>query len=354
MKNVLYIGPDYKNHRGGIGAVLAVYSIYMRPFKFIRTNSYKGLVQELLLYVWAVLTLVYTLVTDKEIEIVHIHSSQKGSFLRKSILLLLCKLWRKKTIIHIHSGNFDDFYEHAWIFRKYIRFILRYTDAVVCVSTSWREYFLSNFKIKELTIINNLVEIEDISRMKHYQDGKVKFLFLGKICEAKGIFDLMKVFDDYRSDFKGRYSLVVAGNGEVQRFQKVISQRHLNDEVKYAGWVKDEVKTSLLYECDIYVLPSYKEGLPISVLEAMAHGKAVISTNVGGIPEIVRSGYNGWLFDPGDNLALSTIISYALDNPDRIIQFGRNSLLLSKDYLPKAVILSLNNLYARLLKDDSK
>ena len=65
------------------------------------------------------------------------------------------------------------------------------------------------------------------------------------------------------------------------------------------GWVQNEAKQSTICSCDIYVLPSYFEGLPVSILEAMAMGKPIIATNVGGIPSIVQNGYNGWLFSPG-------------------------------------------------------
>ena len=105
----------------------------------------------------------------------------------------------------------------------------------------------------------------------------------------------------------------------------------------------------MLNSCDVYILPSYHEGLPISVLEAMSYGKPVISTNVGGIPEIVKPGFNGWLFQPGDHQALNTIIREAMNNKDLLKQYGNNSLRLSKNYTPESVFQSLNQLYKQVL-----
>jgi glycosyltransferase involved in cell wall biosynthesis len=99
----------------------------------------------------------------------------------------------------------------------------------------------------------------------------------------------------------------------------------------------------------VYVLPSYNEGLPISILEAMSYGKPVISTSVGGIPEIVKPGYNGWLFKPGDHAALNLIMEEVLGNRERLKEYGNNSMKTTSNYTPKAVVKSLEKLYAKML-----
>ena len=135
----------------------------------------------------------------------------------------------------------------------------------------------------------------------------------------------------------------------MERLEKTISDNHFNGDVSFAGWVNGSRKAELLNNCDVYVLPSYFEALPMSILEAMSYGKPVISTYVGGIPEIVKPGFNGWLFQPGDRQALNNIIMEAMDNKALLRQYGNNSLSISKNYTPESVFQSLNDLYREIL-----
>ncbi|HRE50488.1 MAG TPA: glycosyltransferase family 4 protein [Flavitalea sp.] len=350
MKKVLYIGPDYKNHRGGIGAVLEVYAANITPFKFIPTYySGASAAGQLLAYCQAVIRLIRMLLTDKEIKILHIHGSSKGSFLRKSFLLMIGRLFGKKTILHIHSGGFDQFYAGAKLLRPYIRFILGRADLVICLSEKWRSYYASNFRLRGLEKVNNVIEEAPVFPEPSAPDGRLRLLFLGLICDHKGIFDLLDVLAANPEQFKDRISITIAGNGETARLQNRIKEDGLSGEAKYAGWVTGGEKAKLLSACDIYILPSYYEGLPVSILEAMAFAKPVIATEVGGVPEVVKPGHNGWLFTPGDKWQLLSILEEAMDNPALLREYGRRSLALSQEYRPEAVMRSLKALYEELL-----
>ncbi|MBA4167036.1 MAG: glycosyltransferase family 4 protein [Chitinophagaceae bacterium] len=348
MKNVLFVGPDYKEHRGGIGAVLETYSANIRPFKFIPTYNNRSSLSRFILFIKAVFLLSWTLITDKDIEFVHIHNASKGSFIRKSIILLITKLCGKKAILHVHSAMFHVYYENAGILRPYIRFIFRRADAIITLSQKWNDYFGSTFKIKRLFILNNVIERPVHIRMPDPGSGPVKLLFLGIIGDRKGIFDLLKVLWMNKDVFSGQFTLTIGGNGEVERLKEAIRNNHLDKQVNFVGWIVGEQKRQLLDECDIYILPSYNEGLPISILEAMAHGKPIISTSIGGIPEIVHPGHNGWLFDPGNLNDLKSILSEVAGNKELLKEYGKNSYQLTEAYTPESVMRSLNSLYDTL------
>jgi glycosyltransferase involved in cell wall biosynthesis len=350
MKNVLYVGPAYLNHRGGIGAVLEVYAANIRPFKFISTYSGKGIFKDFFVYLKAIISLTKTLITDKEIKIVHIHSSSRGSFVRKSILTLISKIFGKKVVFHVHGSEFHIFYKNAGLLKPYIRFILSKVDVLICLSGWWKTFFETNFSIKQVAIINNVIQKAAEFPAVDKNNNHIRFLFLGIIGDRKGIFDLIEVLDKNKDKFSDRYTLTVGGNGEVEKLKSTISTSQLEKEIKYAGWVSGDKKNELLNNCDVYILPSYNEGLPISILEALAYGKPVISTTVGGIPEIVRPGYNGWLMEAGDRIALQEIIADVLDNKDKLDVFGKHSLAISRNYTPEAVFGSLETLYGNLIK----
>lgn len=347
-QHVLYVGPDYRNHRGGIGAVLAVYAQYITPFKFIPTYSHGSFLKKFVIYVKAIAFLIWKLSTDREIRIVHIHNASRGSFLRKSLIVMVSKIFGKKVILHVHGAEFHIFYDKAGIFRSYIRFIIRRCDVIACLSGQWKLYFESAFPGKKVVVINNVIDPPPSVGVPVNHSQKVKFLFLGYIGQRKGVFGLIETLRKKENGFAGRYTLVVGGNGEVEQLNHVISENN-SDDVQYAGWVKGEKKNELLSQCDVYVLPSYNEGLPISILEAMSYGKPIISTTVGGIPEIVKPGFNGWLFEPGDHSALTAIIDEALTNRQLLTEYGSRSHELAKDFSPGVVMKHLDGIYISLV-----
>jgi glycosyltransferase involved in cell wall biosynthesis len=346
MNSVVYIGPDHRNHRGGIGAVLDVYSKNISDFRFIPTYVTKSFPKQAAVYVAAIFRLFWMCLTDRSIKILHIHHASNGSFYRKSILLLIGKMFRKKVILHIHGGGFHNFYRKSRL-KRYIRFILEHADAVICLSENWKKYYSSTFKLRRLEIINNVIEAPMIAETA--RNGSVNLLFLGHINEKKGVFDLLSVLGDNRSAFKHKITFTIGGIGEVDKLNAAITKFGFDDDVQFAGWVSGAKKAELLNKCDIYVLPSYNEGLPISILEAMSYGKPVISTNVGGIPEIVKPGFNGWLFQPGDRDALNGIILEVLAEKEKLKEYGINSMSVSAGYTPQSVVKSLDQLYAKMI-----
>ena len=348
MNSVLFIGPQHKNHRGGIGAVIDVYSKHIKPFKFVPTYVTRSFFWQLVTYVSAVFKLIWVLITDRKIKILHVHHASRGSFMRKSVMILIGKLFGKKIILHVHGAKFHIYYNNSKLLKPYIRYIFESADVVICLSEEWKKFFASTFKLKRLEIINNV--IEEVHNKPHTEErDSLNLLFLGQIGKRKGVFDLLDVLANNKEEFKDKVKVTIGGIGDVDRLQKTLSEHRFNGDVTYAGWVNGSKKAQLLNSCDVYILPSYHEGLPISVLEAMSYGKPVISTNVGGIPEIVKPGFNGWLFQPGDHQALNTIIREAMNNKDLLKQYGNNSLRLSKNYTPESVFQSLNQLYKQVL-----
>jgi glycosyltransferase involved in cell wall biosynthesis len=349
MKDVLYIGPDHRGHRGGIGAVLDTYSANIKPFKFIPTYNNTSAFNRQIVFLKAIFRLTGMMIRDKDIRIVHIHSAQKGSFIRKSILMLISQLFGRKVVLHMHASSFHVYYQHAGIVQPYIKYIFRKADAVVCLSDKWYEFYSSNFDIKRLLILKNVIEPPAVRAPAPSESGPVKLLFLGLIGERKGLFDLLKVLELNKEEFKDTIHLTIGGNGEVDRLQKTLKTGHKEGNVQFAGWVVGEQKNELLRNCDIYILPSYNEGLPISILEAMANGKPIISTTIGGIPEIVIPGKNGWLFNPGDINALTAILREVIRHRQLLKEYGEYSYQLSQSYTPQAVMGSLRSMYDQML-----
>ena len=347
FKNVLFIGPHY-NQLGGIASVLEVYSKSITDFNFISSYYNKNTFYNILYFINSLLKFSYKLTIDRNIKIVHIHSAVKGSFLRKSIFLLIAKMFQKKTILHIHSGWFKQFYANSkW--QPAIRYILNKPDKLVCLSDEWKSYYDSITKNKKSIVINNPVILPRYTNQPG-SSNPVKVLFLNRIVVEKGIFDLLKFFNQNKSWLYGSFKLIVAGAGDAEtEFKRIVAENNLSDIVEFKGWVTGKEKDEVIANCDLFILTSYYEGLPMSILEAMSFGKPIVASKVGGIPRVVKPNENGWLVEAGDLKGLGEIFQQIKFNPAIIDVYGNKSLELIRDYSPEKVMESLNELYEELL-----
>lgn len=353
-KKVLLIGPDYNNHRGGIGAVIGIHKDQYEVFNFIPSfRPYRNNLRKALYFIQQFIRIGVQLAWNRNIRIVHIHSSKRGSLYRKLLVACLAKkIFRKKTINHIHTGNLKRFYDNSGAAgKKIIAWFLRMHDATITVSDSLKEYCETVFHLQHVYKINNAV-----SCMQQYpsgtsipKNGHINLLYLGLIDHNKGIFDLLNVLVENKSSLTGKVKLFIGGNGQVDRLQEVIEADRLDGLVEFKGWVAGTEKHQLLQAADVFVLPSYYEGIPMAILEAMSYGKPVIATTVGGIPELVQPAGNGWLISPGDHTALLNAILFYVNDRENISRHGARSVSMVKAYFPETIMPQLEAIYRSLL-----
>jgi len=349
--SILFIGPHYINHRGGIGAVLEIYSKNMSPFRFIPTMSYRNKFYEFFFFSGAVLKLNFTLLTNRKIKIIHIHGAKDGSVVRKAIMCFIGrKMFSKKIIYHIHSGAYEDMYKKRnSLYKSLCRFLVNNSEAVIILSGKWFDFLQSNFRIRKSLVIKNPVEKRVDSPLSRGSSVFTNFLFLGKIADHKGIFDLVQLISEEQDNLRGKCKLFVGGNDEVERLEKFIAEKNISDLVEYIGWTKEEQKDLHFRACDYFVLPTYYEAMPMTMLEAFSYGKPVISTPVGSIPEILEDGYNGFLFEPGDMPALKKLINKVINNPSLSDSLCKNALEKVSGFYPEAITTELKKLYTEIL-----
>lgn len=349
-KKILTIGPDYHNHRGGIGAVIEIYSKYFENFKFLPSYRVASKLFKTLFFLLFCLRFLTVLLIDRKIKIIHIHGASYGSFYRKFVCFIIAKyLFSKKIIYHIHGAEYQLFYKKSdQVSRRLIHLLIESSDLVICLSTEWCSFFNENFSIKCIEILPNIIDYAKPVKLIKI-DTSITFLFLGFIGNRKGIFDLLEILKNNKAKYSGKIKLIIGGNGEVERLKKIIKQNDLNGLIEFVGWVTDVDKIKLLELCDIYILPSYNEGLPISILEAMSYGKPIISTNIGGIPEIVKPNKNGFLIEPGNLSQIESVVDFCIENRNLLIEYGKESKLMVEKHLPNNVLMELNKIYLSLL-----
>jgi glycosyltransferase involved in cell wall biosynthesis len=278
--------------------------------------------------------------------IFHIHMSMKGSFIRKMIYLYWLKLFKCKVIIHLHGSEFAVFYNKspAWC-KTVIRSTFENADRVLVLSNSWKTFIQSlSHKIKIVVLPNY---VEQIPTCSLQSSDDTYFVFLGAIGKRKGIYDLLPAFAELVRK-NAAVKLVVCGDGELSKAKLLVEELGLLAHVEFVGWVAGDQKHHYLNRADVVVLPSYNEGLPMVILEAMSLSKTVLSTNVGGIPEAIETGKNGCLIEAGD-IPMLTSTMLQLCDPQLRNTLGKNAgMTFSRSYSAAVVIPKLRDVYRSL------
>lgn len=344
-KKVLTIGCAYNPPKGGIAQVINSYSKLFSPFRYLKTSDpWTGVFHNLIVAIAAWIKFCILCIFG-EIKIVHVHGASYRSFWRKRVFILTAKFFRKKIVYHIHAGNFDEF---SYNNRKAVNAVMQKVDVVVALTSYWKEFFEHNFNPKKVIIIPNII---DYPKANYTKDNHIVIgVFLGLLNDNKGIYDILAMLNKYQNDLRGKFKLYIGGNGETEKVKKQIKEYAIGDLAIFEGWIGPERKAELLSKGSIYLLPSHHEGLPISILEAMSYKMAIVASGVGGIPEVVHNGENGFLINPGDQESLYKAIQSLIIHPDTRRNMGEHSFDLVQPYLPDKVEKALTTMYEDLLK----
>ena len=323
---VIMVGPNYKKVKGGMSTVVQGYlrNEFLNNVEliFISTYEEKSKVKKMLLAIKAYIKIIWLLTRDK-IDIVHINMAAGASFYRKSIIVLLGKIFNSKIIIHMHGGAFQKFYLNTndKIAKKYIHYTFSKCEKVIVLSKEWKVFFKENNFKNNIEVLHNGVVI---SKENKYNCKNTDLIFIGKICENKGVYDLLKCIRELKEEIPN-IKLKIAGIGEEEKLRKKILDYKIEDNIELLGWINAETMRNVFNNIGILILPSYHEGLPMCILEAMSFGIPSIATKVGGIPTLIEHEKEGLLFEAGNNKELKDCIKKLIENSDLRDKMSNNS-----------------------------
>ena len=341
---VVIVGPSLKT-QGGITSVLSVYhSNFKEQFnmKFIGSYLGNGRIKDMAYFTGALTRVFWECLTNKK-AVFHIHTASKGSYLRKSIIAKLCMRMKNRVILHIHGGKFDEFMDNSTPRKKEkIISLLNSAEKIVVLSETWRSYFSQYVPPKKLAVIYNPCSTM-VEEYEERRNQKPNIVFLGKLCERKGIYDLIEAV---KKISRSNFILNLYGDGEIEAVKKLIEKENLSHKIFVNGWVPHEIIADLYDAADILVLPSYVEGLPMVVLEAIGRGLPVVATNVGGTAEAVMDGESGFIINPGDVNDLAKKLEILINDADLRERMGRRSLeIAAKKFSINEIRRQLETLY---------
>jgi glycosyltransferase involved in cell wall biosynthesis len=247
------------------------------------------------------------------VDVVHIHHAANFNFYLNSFLLNWAKLFNKKVLLHNHAADFKEFYLNETQQQQLkIKNAFLKADASIVLSNSWLKWYSNLEPNANWIYLANAIRI-DIKRSSCDINHSKIILFLGRLEQRKGIYDLLSIFPEITTQFPN-IKLLLAGNGDLKEIKKIIRNSNCEKNIEMLGYLNNEEKSAILSYSDIFVLPSYNEGLPMALLECMSYGLVPIASNVGGIPEVVRNGENGLLIEAGDIVALKESIIKILND----------------------------------------
>lgn len=310
---------------GGISSVVNVYraaGLFDRwPIRYMATHCDGGASAKLAIMCRA-LAAYFRLLLVSRIQLVHIHVSSRASFWRKGLFAIPAMLVRVPVVLHLHGSEFATFYEkECGPLRKWIvRTVFNHAARVIVLSSSWKAWVEGISNNRAILCVYNPVVVPEESAQLN-MDAPKNLLFLGRLGKRKGTYDLLDAFAMARPNI-GRCLLQLGGDGDIEQIRQLALSRNLMDDVELLGWVGGERKQQLLLHATVYVLPSYNEGLPMSILEAMSFGLPIVSTTIGGIPEAVTDGKEGFLIEPGDRSALADRLGRLICDPELARSMG--------------------------------
>lgn len=356
------IGPT---GQGGIYMVMQLYLAHglANTVRFLPSCTTGSLVGMLTSFARFWLRYTWCLATQPGIRLVHIHASVYGSFIRKSLILLWARCWGRKVLFHMHSSDFNVYVEQApaW-WRWLVRYVLNHADAVLALSQRWQADISSVCDNPNVWTLYNPAVVGNTFSTKPTDDASsvladapCQLIFTGRLGARKGVYDLLEAMTQLPA---GLVHLHLYGDGDLDAVRAQIAQKQqptqLESCITLHGWADATTIAEAYRRADLFVLASYHEGLPMSILEAMAHGLPVISTPVGGIPEAVEDGVSGILVPPGNVQALAQAILQLARHGDLRMQYGLAGYERARSvFAIEKILVQLQDYYQRLL-DDSK
>ncbi len=325
---VWLVSPD-PGSRGGVAAVARqmVVSPLARRFRLSMFPTYRaGSVAERLYRGALGITSIAVGLVVRKPDLIHIKVASRGSFARKLMVGGMARLRGVPILVHVHGGGFDQFVAESWpVVRALARWLLESTPQVLSLSERWAEKLRPLFPHARIDVLANPVEVARFAGIADRRfaaldrgeapAGPPTALFLGELLERKGIYDLIAAWPEVVREVPGA-RLVLAGNGELDRARAAAEAAGVSPLVEIPGWIGFPEKLRRMSEASLFVLPSYTEGVPISLLEAMAAGLPSVVTPVGGVLDAVTDGQEALVVAPGDRAELARAVIQVLRTPE--------------------------------------
>ncbi|MBN8533086.1 MAG: glycosyltransferase family 4 protein [Rhizobiales bacterium] len=321
-------------------------------FEPLVTRDDRGAAFSVLLLLRAILTIWWNRLFGR-VAFVHVNLGDKGSALRKGLVILGARLAFVPVVLHLHAAALIELHAGAsGLVKQAIRLPFLASNAVIVLGRLWRDWLVDALKINpdKIDVLYNGVPVEPTPRrFSNDPNALRKILFLGLLTERKGISDFLHALAAIPAEAPP-WQAIIAGNGDIEGYTAKAHALGLAQRTHFTGWVEQKGVRELLAEVDMMVLPSYHEGLPLVILEALGAGAPVICTPVGAIPEVLEHGRDVILIEPGDRAGLAHAMAGLLRDPAKLQDLSDHGIArFCETFALDVFLLNLFAIYERRL-----
>lgn len=334
---VLIVGPAPAGaaSRGGMATVIALMVAHPDPnFAITAVPTYvEGTRWHRLAVSLSGMLRATWLVLAGRTDILHVHLAHGGSVLRKALPLAAARLAGVPSVIHGHSYDFGGWFDRLPPSgRAVVRRLLTADRWLVLGDRHVREY-ADRMRLSEdrIGVLHNAVQIP-ADPVCQFRAHPVHAVALGRLGMRKGSYDLIAAIGRLDADVRSRLRLTLAGDGEIDDVRAAVTDAGLDETIDVAGWLGPSDRDQLLCSAHIFVLPSYDEGLPMALLEAMAQGLVPVTTMVGSIGEAVSDGVDGVLVQPGSPSEIAYALATLVGDESRRAALGAAARRRAHDF----------------------
>ena len=353
MKKRILMCCSDRSVKGGMVTVLNNFLSYENwndfDIIYVPTHIEKTKVELIIFFLKAYIKILFMSIFGKY-DLAYLHMAERGSVYRKGIIERTAKLFRKKVIIHHHSAEFDLFYNSiSGSKKKFVDKTLEIADLNIVLSENLVSMITNKVPNAKVDVLYNSVRTYE---KKPYNPKGTGILFLGRLGERKGTFDLLLAIKQIDEQIDEKYRFYLCGDGDIEGVKEKIKELKIEKRIAHVGWIEKKDKKRIYSNIIINVLPSYNEGLPMSILETMAYGIPSISTNIASIPEVVHDGENGYIIEPGDINSLAEKILQLINDSQKRVNYSDNSWkLISTEFSFNVQMEKLKKILNRVLKE---
>lgn len=287
------------------------------------------------------------LFTIWQYDIVHFHTvPDKICLIIQMPVLLLALLGRKKIIMHIHMGNQLEDHTH----NKLFIWCLNHADCVVLLAKKWQNLFEVLFPTVKATRTAVIYNACASTPAVDYSVKEKSIIFAAHLDENKRADLLLQAWKNLKVDFPD-WHITIMGNGDVEKYSRMSHEMGLDDSVTFTDYITGKEKEDIWNKASIYCMCSRHEGFPMVVLEAWARGIAVVTTPVGGLPDVIEEGKNCLTFPFGDAEGLEKQLRRLMESPELRREMAEYSKRFGeKTFSPEKVNKSIERLYSQILR----
>ncbi len=282
----------------------------------------------------------------------------KTSILEKGLMAWIAYFLNTPVLMFPRGGFIIDEVKNSRLTKFWVKIAFRGASKILCQGPLWQRFAKDElgFKDKDLPIVYNWTATDSLielgkKRLQRDHKEPLRILYLGWIEESKGVFDLLNVCLEIMNDGNNFLLSFVGGGKDDGTLRNLVKNHNMSKYINFHGWLNHNELEDILFESDILVLPSWAEGFPNSIIEGMASGLAIITTNVGNIPDILNNNSEAILIpSKNKNRLKESIIHLLKNNQIRHKIAGQGYNFAIENFSTEKAVEKLDNIIREVLR----